>query len=64
MLRSPPSRTNTLVREGGLCDVSPDFNRRRYSTKPISLSQTHVIYEPGDRSSNPRSQWAKFAAAS
>ncbi|WP_373542111.1 hypothetical protein [Chamaesiphon sp.] len=29
MVQSPPSRTRLSVREGGLCNVSPDFNRRR-----------------------------------
>jgi putative transcription antitermination factor YqgF len=28
-VQSPPSRTNKLVREGGLCIISHDFNRRR-----------------------------------
>jgi hypothetical protein len=28
-MRSPPSRTNKLVREGGLRNISHDFNRRR-----------------------------------
>jgi serine/threonine protein kinase len=29
MMQSPPSRTRLLVREGGLCNTSHDFNRRR-----------------------------------
>ncbi len=28
-MQSPPSRTEDLVREGGLCDMSHDFNRWR-----------------------------------
>jgi hypothetical protein len=28
-IQSPPSRTEDLVREGGLCDMSHDFNRWR-----------------------------------
>jgi hypothetical protein len=30
MMQSPPSRTEDLVREGGLCTISTDFNRVRY----------------------------------
>jgi hypothetical protein len=29
MMQSLPSRTDKLVREGGLCNISHDFNRRR-----------------------------------
>jgi hypothetical protein len=39
MSQSPPSRTRSSVREGGLCIVSPDFNRRRF----INEARSHCI---------------------
>jgi hypothetical protein len=47
-MQSPPTRTNKLVRVGGLCNISHDFNRRRYIDSNlgylVSLSSAFSIF--------------------
>ena len=39
MMQSPPTRTNYLVRVGGLCTTSTDFNRVRYLNEANIVNQ-------------------------
>jgi hypothetical protein len=51
VMQSPPSRTSLLVREGGLCNISHDFNRRRSINSNLGyvlniFQQIESIYRP------------------
>ena len=40
VVRNPPSRVRILVREGGLCNMSDDFNRAAADCPPYKTKTT------------------------